>query len=93
MCSSDLDTFHMNIEEPSIEESIRLAGEKMFHFHYADSNRLYPGCGHIDFRSVLDTVRETGYQGYLSGEHRPDPEPVYAAVEGMKYLRNIEKSM
>jgi len=88
-----LDTFHMNIEEPSIEQSIRLAGEKMFHFHYADSNRLYPGCGHIDFRSILDAVRETGYQGYLSGEHRPDPEPVIAAVEGMKYLRNIEKCM
>ena len=43
-----LDTFHMNIEEPSIEESIRRAGDRIFHFHYSDSNRWYPGAGHLD---------------------------------------------
>ncbi len=88
-----LDTFHMNIEEPVIEESIRLAGEKMFHFHYADSNRLYPGRGHIDFRSILKTIKEIEYKGFISGEHRPDPEPVTAASKGLEYLKNIEKEL
>ena len=88
-----LDTFHMNIEEPSIEESIKLAGKRMFHFHYADSNRLYPGGGHIDFKSVLKTVKEIGYDGFLSGEHRPDPEPSLAAARGLKFLKNIEKEL
>ena len=63
-----LDTFHMNIEEASIERSIKKAAGKIGHFHLADSNRLAPGMGHIDFRSVLEALRETGYSGYLSVE-------------------------
>ena len=39
------DTFHMNIEDPSIEDSIRAAGDRIFHFHVADSNRWHPGAG------------------------------------------------
>lgn len=69
-----LDTFHMNIEEPSIEESVRMCGDRIFHFHVADSNRLYPGAGHIDFTSVLKALYATGYTGYVSGEFMPDPE-------------------
>ncbi|NQT59974.1 MAG: sugar phosphate isomerase/epimerase [Bacteroidetes bacterium] len=88
-----LDTFHMNIEEPSIEESIALAGDRIFHFHYADSNRWYPGAGHLDFHSILETLYKTGYSGYISGEHRPDPEPVTAARNGLLYMREIEKRL
>src|SRR4030043_32925 len=40
-----LDTFHMNIEEPILEDCILRSGEYIFHFHVADSNRWYPGGG------------------------------------------------
>ncbi|MGC9349086.1 MAG: 5-keto-L-gluconate epimerase, partial [Anaerolineae bacterium] len=50
-----LDTFHMNVEEPSITESLRATGERLFHVHLADSNRWYPGAGHIDFGAVVET--------------------------------------
>jgi len=63
-----LDTFHMNIEEPIIEESIKRAAGKIGHFHVADSNRLAPGMGHIDFTSVLKALKEAGYRGFLSAE-------------------------
>lgn len=86
-----LDTFHMNIEEPCIAESIRLAGSKMFHFHYADSNRMYPGAGHIDFKSVMQATQDIGYTGYFSGEHRPGPEGMNAATQGLRLLKKIEK--
>jgi 5-keto-L-gluconate epimerase len=88
-----LDTFHMNIEEPSIEESITLTGSRIFHFHYADSNRWYPGAGHLNFPSILEALYRTGYNGYVSGEHRPDPDPLTAAREGLRYLRNLEKQL
>jgi sugar phosphate isomerase/epimerase len=88
-----LDTFHMNIEEPCIAESIKLAGSKMFHLHYADSNRMYPGAGHIDFKSVIQAAQDIGYTGYFSGEHRPDPEGTMAAANGLNFLRKIEKEM
>lgn len=48
-----LDTFHMNIEEADIHDSIKKAGHKIFHFHIADSNRWYPGAEHLDFARIL----------------------------------------
>ena len=61
-----LDTFHMNIEEPIIEDSLRLCNERIFHFHVADSNRWSPGSGHLDFPSILRTLIDTGYSGFIS---------------------------
>jgi sugar phosphate isomerase/epimerase len=83
-----LDTFHMNIEEPSIEESIWLAGDRIFHFHVADSNRWHPGAGHLDFRTILDTLFATGYTGFVSGEFLPFPDAATAARLGIGHLRS-----
>lgn len=84
-----LDTFHMNIEEPSIEESIKLCGDRIFHFHVADSNRWYPGAGHIDFESVLAALYDTGYTGFVSGEFMPEPEPNISAQRAIEFLRRL----
>ncbi len=85
-----LDTFHMNIEEPSIEESIRACGERVFHFHVADSNRWYPGAGHLDFPRILETLYATGYQGYVSGEFMPLPDADTSARESIAHLRALQ---
>jgi sugar phosphate isomerase/epimerase len=87
-----LDTFHMNIEEPVIGDGIRAAGDRIFHFHVADSNRWWPGAGHLDFRSVLDTLFDTGYQGFVSGEFMPVPDSDTAAERCIRTLRRLEKS-
>lgn len=84
-----LDTFHMNIEEPVIEDSIRVAGDRIFHFHVADSNRWHPGAGHLDFRSILDALFATGYQGFVSGEFMPLPDADTSAQRSIAYLRGI----
>jgi sugar phosphate isomerase/epimerase len=84
------DTFHMNIEEPMIAESLRACGNRIFHFHVADSNRWYPGAGHLDFRSVLASLYATGYRGYVSGEWMPLPDADTSAENGIAYLRRIE---
>ena len=85
-----LDTFHMNIEEPCIEASIRTAGDRIFHFHVADSNRWHPGAGHLDFGSILRALRDTGYNGYVSGEFMPLPDADTGARRAIEYLRRIE---
>lgn len=85
-----LDTFHMNIEEPSIGDSIRAGGEKIFHFHVADSNRWYPGAGHLDFSAILDTLFETGYTGFVSGEFMPQPDAAVSASKAIEYLRGLK---
>jgi sugar phosphate isomerase/epimerase len=81
------DTFHMNIEEPSIAESLRQAGSRIYHVHVADSNRWYPGAGHIDFGEVLSTLREIGYAGYISVEAMPVPDADTCAIESIATLR------
>lgn len=85
-----LDTFHMNIEETSIEASIRRARARIFHFHAADSNRRYPGAGHIDFRSTLDVLAETGYDGFVSGEFLPLPDSRSAARGFLAHMRGLQ---
>ena len=87
-----LDTFHMNIEEPSIEVSIRQCGAHIFHFHVADSNRRYPGAGHLDFKSILNELFAVGYQGYVSGEFLPKPDAETSARQAIANLRQIQGS-
>jgi sugar phosphate isomerase/epimerase len=84
-----LDTFHMNIEETTIKDSIKDCGEHIFHFHVADSNRWYPGAGHLDFKSTLTTLNSTGYTGWVSGEFLPKPDAEAAAQKSIAFLRQI----
>jgi sugar phosphate isomerase/epimerase len=82
-----LDTFHMNIEEPAIEDSISACGDRIFHVHVADSNRWHPGAGHLDFSSILETLSEIGYDGFVSGEFLPLPDADTAARRAHDRLR------
>jgi len=83
-----LDTFHMNIEEPDIHRSIRAAAPRLFHFHVADSNRWYPGAGHLDFPAIVATLRDVGYDGYISVEAMPMPDGDTCAAEAIKAMRS-----
>jgi len=84
-----LDTFHMNIEEPIIEAGIEACGPRIFHFHVADSNRWYPGAGHLSFKSILEALSQTGYAGWISGEFLPLPEAQTAARKNLAYLKDL----
>lgn len=87
-----LDTFHMNIEEQSMEGAIRLAGSRIGHVHAVDNNRGAPGDGHLDFASIIAALREVGYNGYLSVETQPESDPYDTARRGITVLRNIVNS-
>ena len=86
-----VDTYHMNIEESSFTEPFRqaMAAGKLFHVHLGDNNRLYPGGGMIPFPSILQVLRETGYQGYLSAELLANPDPDTAAEQTMDYMSKL----
>jgi len=85
------DTFHMNIEEPVIEESLRKYADLIKHIHFADSNRWPPGYGHIDFKKIMDTLQEVDYSGYISFEMLPMPDPDTAAKHAIEYIKGIEE--
>lgn len=63
-----LDTYHMNIEEPSIPEAIRTAGSRLVHFHANENHRGAPGTGHIPWGDVAAGLGEIGYDGPIVTE-------------------------
>jgi len=84
------DTFHANIEEPSLAGSLRAAGQHLKHVHTADSNRWAPGSGHLDFAAVVATLRQSGYDGWLSAEILPLPGSAeQAAAQAIAHLRPL----
>ncbi len=101
------DTFHMNIEEASLGDAIRGAGPLLAHMHLADSNRLPPGYGHIDFREVLQALDDVDYAGTLAFELLPDSADPFTVFEAgghtdffdrytgdsIAYMRQLEEAM
>jgi sugar phosphate isomerase/epimerase len=82
-----LDTFHMNIEERSIDRTISKYTPRITHFHIADSNRWPPGNGHLDVGLILKQLKDAGYQGWVSTEALPNPSCVAAVKETADYLK------
>lgn len=80
------DLFHMNIEDASFREAFEMGSEYISYVHVADSNRLAPGLGHMPFREIFNILRDIGYDGYLTAEILPKPEPEKAASQAAKYL-------
>jgi sugar phosphate isomerase/epimerase len=83
------DTFHMNIEEVSIYNSLVRTKDYLAHVHFADSNRWAPGYGHLDFQKIVETLKEIEYQGYVSAEILPLPDQDSAAEMTIKTLNKI----
>jgi sugar phosphate isomerase/epimerase len=81
------DFYHMNIEEADIAASIRAAAPRLVYVHVADSNRLQPGRGHLDFRPGFRALKEIGYEGYVAIECRIDGPYDEAVRETAAYLR------
>jgi D-psicose/D-tagatose/L-ribulose 3-epimerase len=62
-CKIMLDTFHMNIEEKSLGDAIRLTGSRMAHFHACENDRGAPGSGNVTWNDVAQALRDIHYDG------------------------------
>lgn len=78
------DTYHMNIEEVDIADAFRLVRDKLFYVHVADSNRAAPGRGHIDFKPIVQALKEIGYEGYISMELLPAAADPFMVLNGSR---------
>lgn len=67
-CGVCLDAFHLNIEEADMFAAIRAAGDRLADFHVADNNRMAPGQGALDWKRIVATLRDSGYDGALTVE-------------------------
>lgn len=86
-CGLHADVFHMNIEDNRIGGSLIRNRDWVRYVHLADSNRLAPGMGHLDFGEVLDTLGTIDYDGWVSVEILPDDDPDAMARQAIRYMR------
>jgi D-psicose/D-tagatose/L-ribulose 3-epimerase len=95
-----LDTFHENIEEKSVGDAIRSAGDRALHVHGSENDRGIPGSGHVPWAEVAGALRDIAYGGVVSMEsfapsmdadcflwRRPFDDPDAYAREGLAHLR------
>ncbi len=83
------DLFHMNIEERDIAAALRWAGDKVGHVHFADTNRLAIGFGHLDVKPIAAALRDIGYQGFVSAEVLPLPDAKTAARKSIESFQSL----
>jgi sugar phosphate isomerase/epimerase len=81
------DLFHMNIEEQSSTDALRGAADMVAHVHLADSSRLEPGTGHIDFVAAFQALAKTGFVGWGAIECRLSGPPEEALASAHHVLR------
>lgn len=84
-----IDTYHMNIEEPDLCESICKCKGLLGHVHIADSDRMYPGHAHIPFDKLFKTLEEIGYDGYLAVECLALPDPMECAIKCKQFFEQF----
>jgi 5-keto-L-gluconate epimerase len=80
------DLFHMNIEEVSFRGAFESLKEDIDYIHVADSNRWAPGWGHTPLDEILQILSGIGYDGYLTGEVLPEPDPDSASRQVVDFL-------
>jgi sugar phosphate isomerase/epimerase len=83
------DTFHMNIHDVDMCGVLEKYHDLLGYIHFADSNRLAPGSGHIDFPAIMATLKKTGYSGWAGVEVLEEPNSLKAARRSIDYLRSI----
>ncbi|WP_119308747.1 sugar phosphate isomerase/epimerase family protein [Cohaesibacter haloalkalitolerans] len=62
------DTFHANIEERSIPDAIRMAGDRLFYFQGNENHRGFPGTGNMDWPAIMKALCDIDYQGAITLE-------------------------
>lgn len=106
-CGVCLDVFHMNMEEVDMFASIKKVGKRLADVHVAENNRLAPGMGNIDWKKLVATLREVGYDGALTMEavapvdrtpvspwpNQVEKNPVDISPEQLKFIQDHGSSL
>lgn len=62
------DTHHSNIEEKSQSEALKTIAPVLKHIHISENDRGTPGSGQVQWDDVFPTIKEIGYDGWLTIE-------------------------
>lgn len=74
-----MDTYHLQIMEGHLEQTLREGGGWIGHLQFADvPGRHEPGTGEIDFARLEAVAAEVGYRGYIGLEYVPQAKGAQA---------------
>jgi D-psicose/D-tagatose/L-ribulose 3-epimerase len=59
------DTFHANIEEKNIAQTIAGIADVVIHVHVSENDRGTPGTGHVPWEETYRALRKIGYDGWV----------------------------
>lgn len=85
-----MDAYHMNIEEADPAQALRVAGDHLWLYHVADSNRQAVGRGHTDFAAQMAALAEIGYGGPIVLECTPPGPDPFRSIKGPDSLDWLE---
>jgi protein FrlC len=86
------DTYHTIYRNEVATDYVHRFGDALAHVHRADSNRLPPGDGTGSFRTLIETLKQTGFDGYLTREigfNRRDVDPDDFAQRAYDYITRL----
>jgi D-psicose/D-tagatose/L-ribulose 3-epimerase len=99
------DTFHANIEEKDITQTILGAADSIVHVHISENDRGTPGTGHVHWNETFQALKQIKYDGWLTieafGRALPDlaaatriwrdlfPGPEEVYTKGLKFMKEM----
>ena len=90
------DTYHALYRNEVASDYVYTMAPHLAHIHFADTDRLAPGDGETNWRSVMLAVLDIKYAGHLTMEigfntRRADPDRY--AYRALSYLKSLEREL
>jgi fructoselysine 3-epimerase len=90
------DTLHALYRNEIPADYARAMGKDLVHIHVSDKNRVLPGEGQVDWEGLLQVLRESDFDGFITMEVGLDArsaDPDRIARTALAYLKDVESKV
>jgi D-psicose/D-tagatose/L-ribulose 3-epimerase len=93
-CQLLIDTFHFNIEDRELRNTINEAGQQLCHVHACGNDRGAPGSGHIPWQEIAEGLYDINYNGPVVIESfTPEVESIARAASIWRPLASNQNAL